>query len=100
MKHWFALTALLLLLLVNTTSGQDYTAAWQPLAVPGAWEDNAKNTLAKYDGYAWFRCWVKVPADWRGTDLALISSKRPSTRSAQDAAPTGIRASISSSSAA
>jgi putative membrane-bound dehydrogenase-like protein len=54
---------------------QDYAAGWQPLAVPGAWEDLAKDKLGKYDGFAWFRCWVKVPADWKGTDLALSIEK-------------------------
>ena len=41
---------------------QDFSSSWQPLAVPGSWEDNAKDQLGKYDGFAWFRCWVKVPA--------------------------------------
>lgn len=59
-----------------TPSGraQDF-ATWQPLPVPGAWEDGSGGKLAKYDGHAWYRCWVKVPADWKGADLSLFIEK-------------------------
>ena len=51
--------------------GQDFSKDWSPLQVPGAWEDVSDGKLAKYDGYAWYRCWVKVPNDWKGRDLTL-----------------------------
>lgn len=44
---------------------------WTLLPVPGAWEDVSGGRYAKYDGIAWYRCVVKVPASWRGDDLAL-----------------------------
>src|SRR5204862_4078625 len=45
-----------------------YASNWRPLAVPGCWEDTAK---LDYDGIAWYRCWVKIPADWSGKDVTL-----------------------------
>src|SRR6476660_2286905 len=45
--------------------------AWTQLPVPGAWEDVGGEKFAKYDGFAWYRCVVKVPAAWQGEDLAL-----------------------------
>ena len=43
---------------------------WQPIRVPGFWED-AGGTLKGYDGFAWYRCFVKVPAEWKGKTLDL-----------------------------
>jgi hypothetical protein len=42
----------------------DYAGAWQTLKVPGTWDDNSHGRLAKFDGFAWYRCWAKIPADW------------------------------------
>ncbi len=50
-------------------------AAWTLLDVPGAWEDAPGGQLAKYDGYAWYRCFVNVPAAWKGDDLSLTLHK-------------------------
>lgn len=44
---------------------------WQSLAVPGTWEKNSPEKFGKYDGFAWYRCYVKAPLDWRGRDLQL-----------------------------
>ena len=38
--------------------------------VPGFWE-KAGGSLSRYDGFAWYRCFVKVPADWKGKTLDL-----------------------------
>jgi len=54
------------------SSAQDYSGQWQPLPVPGFWQDTSAGKLAKYDGFAWYRCWVKVPPDWKGNDLSLF----------------------------
>jgi len=43
---------------------------WTPLAVPGLWEDGG-GKFAKLDGFAWYRCWVKVPDNWKGSDITL-----------------------------
>ncbi|VAX38531.1 hypothetical protein MNBD_PLANCTO02-2731 [hydrothermal vent metagenome] len=42
------------------------SAAKEPtlLTVPGTWESQAKGKFVKYDGYAWYRCYVKVPDKW------------------------------------
>ncbi len=46
--------------------------AWQTIRVPGFWEDNARGRALKdYDGFAWYRCFVKVPDAWQGQPLAL-----------------------------
>ena len=44
---------------------------WQLLRVPGFWEGQAGGTLATYNGFAWYRCFVRVPAAWKGRPLAL-----------------------------
>lgn len=40
---------------------------WTRVSVPGAWEAQADRELEDYDGFAWYRCYVKVPERW--TDL-------------------------------
>ncbi|MBI3869642.1 MAG: ThuA domain-containing protein [Verrucomicrobia bacterium] len=49
----------------------DYSRGWSPLRVPGAWEDNSEGRLARYDGFAWYRCRVDLPPEWRGKELRL-----------------------------
>ncbi len=49
----------------------DYSGKWQTMKVPGTWEDNSEGRLARYDGFAWYRCRVDVPAEWRGRELEL-----------------------------
>ena len=34
---------------------------WQPIQVPGVWEQSGVAGAKSYDGYAWFRTWVKPP---------------------------------------
>ncbi|HOZ48645.1 MAG TPA: glycoside hydrolase family 95 protein [Candidatus Hydrogenedentes bacterium] len=43
-------------------------ADWTLMAAPGAWERGA---FDQYDGFAWYRCFVKVPDAWRGMSLRL-----------------------------
>lgn len=38
--------------------------AWTLIEVPGPWESAGDESLADHDGYAWYRCWVKVPENW------------------------------------
>ena len=40
------------------------------IGVPGYWE--ASGRYAGYDGFAWYRCWVKVPDAWAEKDLTLL----------------------------
>lgn len=44
---------------------------WTPIDVPGAWEEVGGERFKSYDGIAWYRCFVKVPAGWKGDDLSL-----------------------------
>jgi beta-galactosidase len=54
-------------------------ASWRTLKVPGYWEDqgvtdvNAAALDAKrpYDGYAWYRCAVEIPAAMEGKPLVM-----------------------------
>lgn len=43
-------------------------ASWMAMQVPGAWEDSA---LPDFDGIAWLRRSVDIPAEWAGKDLTL-----------------------------
>lgn len=61
---WFCLGAPIRLM-----PAQKPLAKWHTLAVPGPWDETAD--WAKHDGFAWFRCWVKAPIQWKGSDLAL-----------------------------
>lgn len=45
--------------------------AWDAIPVPGQWEQAPGGKYAGYDGVAWYRCFVKVPASWGGKDIAL-----------------------------
>lgn len=44
---------------------------WRRMFVPGTWERGDPDTLKDYDGLAWYRFFVRVPADWADNDLAL-----------------------------
>lgn len=48
---------------------------WSAIPVPGVWEQAPGGKFEKYDGFAWYRCSVKVPVDWRGRDLQLKVQK-------------------------
>ena len=40
---------------------------WRPVTVPGQW----KQALGSYKGFAWYRCFVKVPANFKGRPATL-----------------------------
>ena len=48
---------------------------WQMLPVPGAWETAGREGLKHYDGIAWYRCAVTIPAAWMGRDPVLYVEK-------------------------
>jgi len=50
-------------------------AGWRLLRVPAYWEKRLGGQLGEYDGFAWYRCFVKVPAAWRGLRLRLELGK-------------------------
>jgi alpha-L-fucosidase len=39
------------------------------MPVPGYWEQDGR--FAGHDGFAWYRCFIRVPQPWAGKDLAL-----------------------------
>ncbi|HXJ59750.1 MAG TPA: PVC-type heme-binding CxxCH protein, partial [Verrucomicrobiae bacterium] len=51
-----------------SADAKNFADHWQPLGVPGTWEDQAH---LNYDGIAWYRCFVRLPADWSSKDLTL-----------------------------
>ena len=40
------------------------------MPVPGYWEQDPR--YAGYDGFAWYRCTIRVPGSWKGKDLTLM----------------------------
>src|SRR6185503_16000478 len=44
---------------------------WSLLRVPGFWEKEQGGIVEKHDGFAWYRAFVKVPAEWKGETLRL-----------------------------
>ncbi len=62
------LLAALAVTLWSPSYGQD---AWTSLKVPGAWESQSDGRFAELDGFAWYRCFVKVPENWQGSRLLL-----------------------------
>ncbi|MDA1049704.1 MAG: c-type cytochrome [Planctomycetota bacterium] len=50
----------------ETTLAQD---AWKEVAVPDVW----KNPPMGVGGYSWYRCAVRIPAEWEGRKLSLFS---------------------------
>ncbi len=46
-------------------------ASWPTMQVPGAWENAG---LKDFDGIAWMRHTIDIPADWAGKDLTLSLS--------------------------
>ncbi len=40
--------------------------------IPATWKRAARGSAAAKDGFAWFRCWVEIPADWRDKDLEFF----------------------------
>lgn len=37
---------------------------WARMEVPGSWQDAGDERFADHDGFAWYRCYVKVPNNW------------------------------------
>jgi hypothetical protein len=56
---------------------------WDVIEVPGMWEEAGYveklspeyGDWEPYNGYAWYRCVVKVPADWEGYDVHITLNR-------------------------
>ena len=44
---------------------------WGTVTVPGFWERQPGGGYRGHDGFAWYRCFVKVPPAWKGQALRL-----------------------------
>src|SRR5262245_6318210 len=75
MRLLFSVLASALVAVTCLPQPNDKGGGWTLLDVPGAWEDAPGAKFAKYDGIAWYRCFVKVPAAWKGDDLTLTVNK-------------------------
>lgn len=78
MNHRSAILTMTCLALSTTlffAQTPDEQKDWTTIPAPGAWENAPGGKYAKYDGYAWYRCFVKVPAAWKGDDLSLTLHK-------------------------
>ncbi len=42
---------------------------WSTIHVPAAWEEDAEGRFKGHDGFAWYRCYVKIPDSWRDSLL-------------------------------
>ncbi len=73
MCRFTILAVLGLLLLVSTATAQPPKDCpeWAAIPVPATWEKSGGGILDRYDGVAWYRCFVRVPAEWQGETLHL-----------------------------
>ncbi|MCP4642871.1 MAG: glycoside hydrolase family 95 protein [bacterium] len=58
-----------MLVLAWSAQAADDSDAWDSIYVPGAWERN--EAYQGYNGMAWYRCFVRVPEEWKGKQLRL-----------------------------
>jgi putative membrane-bound dehydrogenase-like protein len=75
MIRLLTLLSLVVLLTFVPSLGLADSKEWTVLPVPGVWEQTSQGKFEKYDGFAWYRSFVKVPVDWRGRDLQLRVQK-------------------------
>jgi len=50
---------------------QEPDGRWHSVAIPDTWRNVPKGELKPIDGNSWYRCLVKIPADWKGSDATL-----------------------------
>lgn len=53
----------------------DYKSSWHKLTVPGTWDDLTNGVLGKFDGIAWYRCEVKIPAEWQAAQVTVATEQ-------------------------
>ena len=49
-------------------TADDFRQRWVVQRVPGAWAERSAGVLNGYEGPGWYRCVVRIPADWLKTD--------------------------------
>ena len=45
---------------------------WEEASIPSSWKSPPAAEFKKSGGFAWFRCGVKIPANWVGRDASLF----------------------------
>lgn len=53
----------------------DYRKHWSTMPVPATWASGSEGVLVDYNGVAWYRCVIRIPADWASN----TQSKSPDT---------------------
>lgn len=56
--------------------------AWSLQVVPDSWRSVPRDELAPIGGYSWYRALVRVPSDWKDTELLLSVEALDDARSA------------------
>jgi len=67
--------AVLAVLACAAEGGASPVSGWASVPVPGAWDAAYPADMGRHDGFAWYRCFVEVPASWAGQDLILHLGK-------------------------
>jgi hypothetical protein len=57
--------------LLQSASAQSGHEGWQSLRAPGFWEKEFGGAVEAHDGFAWYRCFVKVPPSWKDGAVTL-----------------------------
>ena len=57
--------------LPRATSALPPKPQWHLVPIPDSWKRQPGGALATKDGYAWYRCSVQVPANWKGKRIEL-----------------------------
>lgn len=70
-RRMLATLTLILCLIGPAWAADGPTSDWSTIHVPGAWESASPKELGQYNGFAWYRCFVKVPTEWAGKALRL-----------------------------
>ncbi len=68
-RYYVPIFGLLTGLAIGVQAAEDTN--WQRLRVPGFWEKNFGGVVTAHDGFAWYRCFLRVPAEWQGETLTL-----------------------------
>ncbi len=55
----------------NSAEKNNADSQWITMTVPRFWEEQSPGKLSRYDGFAWYRCYVLVPKNWKSCELKL-----------------------------